>query len=126
MPASSAPADVFKLNAPSARVELPAIVYFTSFDEAFQSACHTSLTFKQAIVSGRTPLAICQETNPSVTEGELVDALASAVDNDLPIALNAGQITSAQESAALQDLKTQIGAMVTSSGPPKSGDVAGG
>jgi hypothetical protein len=46
------------------------------------------------------------------------------VDRDLPIALNAGQITSAQESAALQDLKTQIAAMVTSSGPPKSG--AGG
>jgi hypothetical protein len=124
MPVSSAPADVFKLNAPAARVELPAVVYFTSFDATFQSECHTSLSFKQAIVSGRTPLAVCQETNPSVTESELVDALASAVDSDLQVALNAGQITSAQESAALQDLKAQIAAMVTSSGPPKSG--AGG
>lgn len=117
MPASSAPAGVFTLNEPSASVELPALAYFTSFDATFQSLCHTSLTFKQAVVSGRTPLAVCRETNPSITRDQLVDALVNAVGGELPVALNANQITQTQETAALQELRTQITAMVMSAGP---------
>jgi len=116
LPASAEPAGIFKLNAPTARVELPAPV---SFDGTFRGVCHTSLNFKQAVVSGRTPLAVCGATNPSMTQAELVDALVNAVGSDLPIAMNAGQITPAQESEALQALRTQITAMVTSAGPAR-------
>lgn len=118
MPASAEPAGTFTLNAPTARVELPAPGYFASFDSTFRSMCHSSLTFKQAVVSGRPPLVVCQETNPGVTQARLVDALVDAVGSDLPISEKLHQITPAQESEALQALRSEITIMVTSAGPP--------
>jgi hypothetical protein len=114
MPASSAPTTTFTLGAPDdARVALPA-PDFASFGTAFEATCRSTLTLKEAIGSGRTPLDACRQTNPGVTETQLVDALVAPMRRDLETALAAGQLSATQEATALQDLQTQMQTLVTS------------
>jgi hypothetical protein len=113
MPSSSVPPHTFTLNAPpGARVDLPA-PDFAGFGTAFEATCHSTLNLKAAIGSGQTPLAACRQTNPGVTETQLVEALVAPMRHDLEAALAAGQLSTAQESTALRDLQIQISALVT-------------
>ncbi|MBV9280447.1 MAG: hypothetical protein JOZ41_10235 [Chloroflexi bacterium] len=116
MPAASVPPHTFTLNAPpDARVELPA-PDFAGFATAFEITCdNRALNIKAAIGSGQTPLAVCRQTNPGVTEAQLVEALAAPLRHDLEAALAAGQISAAQEATALQDLQDQMVSLVTTS-----------
>jgi len=115
MPASSVPPHTFTLNAPpAARVDLPA-PDFAGFGTAFEATCHSTLNLKAAIGSGQTPLAACRQTNPGVTEPQLVEALVAPTRHDLEAALAAGQLSAAQESTALRDLQIQIVTLVTTS-----------
>jgi hypothetical protein len=113
MPASSAPPHTFTLNAPAtARVDLPA-PDFAGFGTAFAATCHGTLNLKAALGSGSTPLAACRQTNPGVTEAQLVEALVAPTRHDFEAALAAGQISPAQEATALQDLRTEVTTLVT-------------
>ena len=115
MPASSVPPQTFTLNAPAtARVDLPA-PDFAGFGTAFEATCHSTLNLKAAMGSGQTPLAACRQTNPGVTETQLVEALVAPTRHDLEAALAAGQISATQEATALHDLQIQVAAIVTTS-----------
>jgi hypothetical protein len=113
MPASSVPAHTFTLNAPAdASIQLPA-PDFAGFAAAFQATCHSALNLKAAVGSGQVPFAACRQTNPGVTEAQLVAALAAPVQRDLDAARAAGQISSAQEANAMHALQIALTALVT-------------
>jgi hypothetical protein len=114
-PAAAVPAHTFTLNAPAdASIQLPA-PDFAGFTAVFQTTCHTTLSLKQAVGAGSTPLVACRQTNPSVTEAQLVTALAVPVQRDLDAARAAGQISSAQETNGIHDLQLELTTLVTTS-----------
>jgi hypothetical protein len=113
MPSSSTPADAFRLNAPpSATVQLPP-PDAVSFLTAFESTCKSSINFKQALASGRTPLAVCRESNPGVTQEVLVNALVAPFRQDLNRAVAEQQISPQQAEKGLQDAQAQMTQLVT-------------
>jgi hypothetical protein len=62
---------------------------------------------------GMTILAICQTTNPSITQSALVNALSAPLQAKLDAAVAARKITAAQESAMLAAEKTFLTKLVT-------------
>jgi hypothetical protein len=111
--ASAVPPHTFTLNAPSdAQIDLPG-PDSSAMAAAFQATCHTTLNFKAAIGSGRTPLDLCRDTNPDVTQAQLVDALVAPTRHDFDRAVADGQISQGQEDGALMTLRTEIIGFVT-------------
>jgi hypothetical protein len=113
MSASSAPANAFRLSAPaSATVQIPP-PDAAGFLTAFESTCKSSINFKQALGSGRTPLAVCRESDPGVTQAELVDALVAPFRQDLNRAVAVQQISPLQAQQGLQDIQARMTQLVT-------------
>jgi hypothetical protein len=84
-----------------------------SFLTAFESTCKSSINFKQALASGRTPLAVCRESNPGVTQEVLVNALVAPFRQDLNRAVAEQQISPQQAEKGLQDAQAQMTQLVT-------------
>lgn len=79
------------------------------------TACNTNATaLKTAITTGgKSLLAICQTTNPSVTQVGLVSTLLATMKTKLDKAVTAQKITSAQESTMLTKAQTYLTVLVT-------------
>jgi hypothetical protein len=78
----------------------------------------TAAALKTAFqAGGKTPLAICQATNPGETQAGLVTALMGAVKTKLDAAVNAKTITAAQESQLLTRAQTHFNKWVTTTIP---------
>jgi hypothetical protein len=83
------------------------------------STCNTTpAALKSAIrTGGQTPLAVCQATNPSVTQESLVTALTSAIQTRLDAAVSANAMTSQQESQILSQIQSRLNQWVTTTMP---------
>lgn len=79
------------------------------------TACNTNATALKAAISagGKTLLAICQATNPSVTQSSLVSTLLASMKTKLDKAVTAKTITAAQESTTLTQAQTYLTTLVT-------------
>lgn len=79
------------------------------------TACHTSASALKAAIAtgGNTLLAICQATNPAVTQSSLVSALLAPMKTKLDGAVTARTMTSAQESARLTQAETFLNTLIT-------------
>jgi hypothetical protein len=111
-PADATPPSTFKLNAPAnANVQPPG-----PDSDVLARLCPTNL--KLLFVQGQSLLSACRSKTPGLTEDALVAALAGSIKTDLAAAVAAGVITQAQAAEALATQQTQLGAFVTTSGPP--------
>jgi hypothetical protein len=83
------------------------------------TACNTNATALNAAITtgGKTLLAICQATNPSVTQSSLVSALLAATKTKLDKAVAAKTITSTQESTLLTKEQAYLTTLVTTTIP---------
>jgi hypothetical protein len=72
---------------------------------------------KLLLASGTTLLDACQTQRPELTKDALMNALIGTAPQDLAAAVQAGAITRAEATAALQAQRTQIIAMLMSSRP---------
>jgi hypothetical protein len=83
------------------------------------ATCNTTpAALKSAVqTGGQTPLAICQATNPSVTQESLVTALLSTIQTRLNAAVSAGAMTSQQESQILARIPARLNQWVTTTIP---------
>ncbi|HEX6510613.1 MAG TPA: hypothetical protein VF221_23540 [Chloroflexota bacterium] len=79
------------------------------------TTCKTTPAALQVAVhaGGKSPLAICQATNPSVTQASLVAALSGAIKTKLDKAVAAKQLTATQESSTLSGLQSYLNTWVT-------------
>jgi hypothetical protein len=112
MAAAAVPAGTFMLNAPAgALVEPPT--------PATDALPHRSPGFgKELLLQGESPLQICQASNPGMTADELVAALLGSTKAELDAGVAAGQITAAQEAAAMAGEKAELEQFVTATNPP--------
>jgi hypothetical protein len=124
--AAAVPPHTFTLNAPAdARVE-PFRLDPATIVPAFAGACHNPLDvgrLEQILQARRQSLlAACQATAPAVSRDALVTALLAPSKDALDGALAAGQITPAQEAAALTVQQQWLTAFATTPGgvqPPQ-------
>jgi hypothetical protein len=79
------------------------------------TACHTTSSALQTAIrtGGKTILAICQSTNSSITESDLVTAITNSYKTRLDASVKAGRISASQESQLLANLKTRIETSIT-------------
>jgi hypothetical protein len=79
------------------------------------TACNTNATALKAAITagGKSLLAICQATNPSVTQSSLVSTLLASMKTKLDKAVAAKTMTATQESAALSKAQTYLTTLVT-------------
>lgn len=79
------------------------------------TACNTNATALKAAITtgGKTLLAICQATNPSVTQSGLVSTLLASLKTRLDQAVTAKTLTPAQESTRLAQEQTFLNTLVT-------------
>jgi hypothetical protein len=109
---ATAPPQTFLLNAPAtARVVAPDLTGST-----FITVCHPPSEAKALLKSGMSPLALCQQTVPTMTAADLTAALLAPQRTAVHAAATAGQITSAQEAECLAALQARLTAWVTSPG----------
>jgi hypothetical protein len=69
-------------------------------------------------------LAVCRQTNPSITSDQLGAALIASVKAQLDAAVAAGQITATQEADQLARMQAKLGDTINSpsgSSAPKTG-----
>jgi hypothetical protein len=105
-----APPQTFFLNAPAtARVVAPDLTLST-----FTTVCHPTSQPGAQLKSGMSPLALCQQTVPSMTAADLTAALLAPERPAVQAAATAGQITPAQETACLVALQERLAAWVVS------------
>jgi hypothetical protein len=121
MPASDAPAGTFALSAPSTATVVPAQPdksdYPVDLGSAFAQACNTTpATYKSALgaAADESMLAVCQQTNPTMTSDQLSAALLASAKTQLDAAAAAGSITAAQEADQLSRMQSKLGATITS------------
>lgn len=78
------------------------------------TACNTNATALNAAITtgGKTLLAICQATNPGVTQSGLVSTLLASIKAKLDKAVAAKTITSAQESTLLTKQQAYLTTLV--------------
>lgn len=83
------------------------------------AACNTNATALKAAVTtgGKTLLAICQATNPSVTQSSLVSALLAPTQTRLNQAVAAKTITAAQASTMLTKVQAHLTTLITTTIP---------
>jgi hypothetical protein len=118
--AAAVPPHTFTVNAPAdARVE-PFRLDLVTFVPVFAAACHSTLGVGQLeqilTAKQQTLLAACQATAPALSRDELVAALLAPNRAALDGALSTGQITPAQEDAALAAQQQWLTAFVTTRG----------
>ena len=119
MSATAVPPQTFTLNAPAtAQLHAPDLsdpAIFKGFQDAFAATCHgaTDLSLKRLLLSGQTLLASCQATAPSVTQADLVTALAAPEKAALDAALATGQVTTAQATTGLSAWQSWLTAFAT-------------
>jgi hypothetical protein len=79
------------------------------------TACNTNATALKAAITtgGKSLLAICQATNPSVTQSGLVSTLLAALKTKLDKAVAAKTVTAAQESTMLAKAQAYLTTLVT-------------
>jgi hypothetical protein len=79
------------------------------------TACNTNATALKAAITtgGKSLLAICQATNPSVTQSGLVSTLLAALKTKLDQAVAAKTVTAAQESTMLTKAQAYLTTLVT-------------
>jgi hypothetical protein len=123
--AAAVPPHTFTVNAPAdARVE-PFRLDPATFVPAFAAACHSKLGVGQLeqilAAKQQTLLAACQATAPAMSRDALVAALLAPNRAALDGALSTGQISPAQEDAALAAQQQWLTAFVTTPGvkPPQ-------
>lgn len=87
--------------------------------QTMATTCNTTPDALRAAfrAGGKTPLAICQATNASVTQNSLVSALVSAIKTRLDKAGQTMGLTSQQESSILARAQNRLNAWVTTSIP---------
>jgi hypothetical protein len=110
MALSAALAHAFTLNAPpAAHVSMPTIGL-----EGLASACRTTNSaIKEASLSGgKSPLDLCRETRPTMTEATLIAALAPPVKAILDQGVSSGNITPTQEAQGLASTDAQLAAFI--------------
>jgi hypothetical protein len=108
---AAAPPQTFFLNAPvTAHVVAPDLTGST-----FITVCHPTSQAKALLKSGMSPLALCQQTVPSMTAADLTAALLAPQRTAVQAAATAGQITPAQETECLVALQERLAAWVVSS-----------
>jgi hypothetical protein len=83
---------------------------------ALAAACNTSpQAFATALqAAARSILAICQQTNASISADQLVTALLAPVRSALDGLVRSGTITPSQESSDLASVRTQLAHLVAS------------
>jgi hypothetical protein len=109
---SVAPPQTFLLNAPAtAHVVAPDLTLST-----FTTVCHPTSQAKALLKAGMSPLALCQQTVPTMTAADLTAALLAPERPAVQAAVTAGQITPAQETECLVALQERLAAWVTSPG----------
>ncbi len=86
------------------------------------TACHTTSSALQAAIrtGGKTILAICQSTNSSITETDLVTTIINAYKTRLDARVKAGRISANQESQILTRLRTRTETLITTPLPTGS------
>ncbi len=86
------------------------------------ASCNTTVDAFQAALQGtdKTPLAVCQATNPNATVASITAAVSAAVKPQLDAAVAAGQMTAADESQWLGNLQTLSTWLTTPNGTPVS------
>jgi hypothetical protein len=79
------------------------------------TACHTTPAALQTAIraGGKSLLAICQSTNSSIQESDLVNAIINVVKTRLDAAVKAGYLSASQESKILAALTTRIETLIT-------------
>jgi hypothetical protein len=104
----------FMLNAPATARLLapdPDLTWST-----FITVCHTTARAKVLLQLGKSPIAVCQMSVPSMTAASLVVALVKPDRAVLHAAVTVGQITPAQEAESLAALQARLSAWITSPG----------
>jgi hypothetical protein len=108
---AAVPPQTFFLNAPAtAHVVAPDLTLST-----FTTVCHAKSQPGAQLKAGMSPLALCQQTVPSMTAADLTAALLVPERPAVQAAATAGQITSAQEAECLVALQTRLAAWVVTS-----------
>jgi hypothetical protein len=79
------------------------------------TACNTNATALKAAITagGKSLLAICQATNPSITQSGLVSTLLASMKTKLDKAITAKTVTAAQESTMLAKAQAYLTTLVT-------------
>jgi hypothetical protein len=123
MPISAVPANTFSLDAPAtAKVVREASPQGPSKGPADDSivktaaaACDTTAqAFANALQAGdKSMLAICQETDPTMTADRLVDALIASFKTTLDAQVASGAITASDEAAELANIRMKLTHMVS-------------
>jgi hypothetical protein len=109
---AAAPPQTFFLNAPAtAHVVAPDLTGAT-----FITVCHPTSQAKAQLKAGMSPLALCQQTVPSMTAADLTAALLAPERPAVQAAATAGQITPAQEADCLAALQARLAAWVVTAG----------
>jgi len=117
MAATAAPPGAFALNAPASATIHPLDLggpTFATVASTVAATCHTTAGLKQILLSGQSLLASCQGSNPSLTIGALVTALAGPDQATLEAAVGAGVLSSAQAAGYLAGVQAQLSTWVTS------------
>jgi hypothetical protein len=86
------------------------------------ASCNTTVDAFQAALQGtdKTPLAVCQATNPNATVAGILAAVSAAIKPKLDAAVAAGQMTAADESQWLGLLQKLSVWLTTPNGSPAS------
>jgi hypothetical protein len=112
---TEAPPQAFMLNAlnapATARLLAPDLTWST-----FTTVRHTTPRAKALLQSGKSPIAACQMSVPSMTTVNLVVALVEPDRAVLQAAVTVGQITPAQEAESLAALQARLPAWITCPG----------
>jgi hypothetical protein len=86
------------------------------------ASCNTTVDAFQSALQGtdKTPLAVCQATNPNATVASISAAVTAAIKPQLDAAVAAGQMTAADESQWLGSLQKLSAWLTTPNGTPVS------
>lgn len=116
VPAAQVKSDAFDFNPPVFAREVTNGPFDSQYSTdlsisqgVFVSACHlTGAEQYVAAARGKTPLALCQEQDPTVTEDALVGTLMSPMKEKFDAVVKAGNMTLAQETESLKNLQTKL------------------
>lgn len=92
----------------------PAREVVTGVVSAFTSTCHTTTAALRSafVAGGKTPLAICQATNPGVTRDQLVNALMQPIKSRLQSAAASSPVAAAIQSQLLARIQSGLSTWV--------------
>jgi hypothetical protein len=118
--AADVPAAAFAFNPPAGAAVakgVPAADFANGFrvsQRELASACHLTLdTLDAAAGADKTPLAACQQGDPTMTAGNLVDAILSPYQAKLNAGVGVGNIKAVDASQNLANLRTKLSQWAT-------------